>query len=633
MDQGPGLEDCLKLLKGERDEQRLVGLLMATKFCKGDDHASIIRVYDAVGVGFLDRLLKTGMGKGTISVKEGDNRDAYLQLSVTILAAFCRVPDIASSKEMVSKVPLILEILSKGLGLSFSEECYEILFLVSTASDDGPTILFESGGMNVLSSCMHALPDGSHSFELAMKLVQLMLGKLPLDVINMEYPSELSRVVAAIARQFALLHNALKFEALHLLSAILPSKNAALLHDALRSLLDDTWATYIRVGIVAVLQNRVAASEKLQALVLAESMMSILGEIWLVSQKNVPDIQCPVPVDKCLLLVLESSRVEVAVLLNDIAYLKFEASKSSSDTAGTILLRKRDLATAFSLIEKIIKLISNDTGSGANIISESTLTKVIAGLNETIGVVLEFLQDAKDHGDKKGDDLLASVRIIGSYLAEAPDACREKVQELLEYILSVEGEDEPSPFYSVRFMLPMLCQITMKVGGCKLLAKTRGYNVVVGCLVKLIGPDSQMVEDDGTIFLACDTVINFLLKREEIGVQLDVSSSACLLRALTYWAEDVNDPSIIMMSSSICSLIFDSTTEQSLLNGPDFEPSILNNLSRLIVRGLATCGQEMADDAKAEVDLHQILTAGYARWADRFPRIKQAVEMNQPMGY
>lgn len=53
------------------------------------------------------------MGKGTISSSGGDNRDAYLQLSVTVLAAFCRVPEIASSEDMVLKIPLILEILSK----------------------------------------------------------------------------------------------------------------------------------------------------------------------------------------------------------------------------------------------------------------------------------------------------------------------------------------------------------------------------------------------------------------------------------------------------------------------------------------------------------------------------------------
>lgn len=58
-------------------------------------------------------MLIKGMGKGTISSSGGENRDAYLQLSVTILAAFCRVPEIASSEDMVLRIPLILEVLSE----------------------------------------------------------------------------------------------------------------------------------------------------------------------------------------------------------------------------------------------------------------------------------------------------------------------------------------------------------------------------------------------------------------------------------------------------------------------------------------------------------------------------------------
>ncbi|KAF8393093.1 hypothetical protein HHK36_021334 [Tetracentron sinense] len=678
------MEDCLKLLKGERDEQRLAGLLLATKFCSGDDHASIRRVYEAVGVRFLDRLLRTGMGEGTTVVKEGDDCDAYLQLSVTVLSAFCRVPEIASSKDMVLKIPLVLEIMLKGSGPSFFEECYEFLFLVSTASEDGLTTLYESGGMTVLGSHMSTLPDGSHSLELAMRLVQVMLSKLPLDNIYTEHPSELSLMVAAIARQFAVLHNALKFEVLHLLSAILSSKYAGPLHDALRSMSNDVWAAYVRVGIVAILQNRVvsgirdlritmklvkdcpplldllhsgvsytaqkaigyvflnwssigalcyqreaveackggsflccknmagspwrmqASAEKLQALILAESMMSIRGESWLIDQINLPELQDPIPVDRCLLLVLESSRVEVSVLLNELAYLKYEASKSSSATSETILLKQRNLAVAFSLLEKIIKLISNVSGDEGILISESTSIKVINGLNETIGVVLEYLQDAKDHGQRKGDDLLASVRIIGSYLAETPFASKKEVGELLEYILSIEGEDEPSPFHSICFLLPMLCQITMEIEGCKVLASFGGHKVVIilviqqytefvqqvmECLIKLIGLNGQMVEDDGTIFLACDTIMNFLLKREEIQVRLDESDFVHLLGALAYWTEDINDPSVIMMASSICSLIFDSTSEESFLKYPEFDRNTLNSMSRLIVRSLATCEQ------------------------------------------
>lgn len=119
------MEECLKLLKGERDEQRLAGLLVVTKLCKAEDHSSLRRVYDAVGTRFLDRLLRTGMGKAAATTGNGhnnnnDNRDAYLRLSVTVLAAFCRVPEIASSEDMVSKIPLVLEVMSTQYACSFS---------------------------------------------------------------------------------------------------------------------------------------------------------------------------------------------------------------------------------------------------------------------------------------------------------------------------------------------------------------------------------------------------------------------------------------------------------------------------------------------------------------------------------
>lgn len=61
---------------------------------------------------------------------------------------------------------------------------------------------------------------------------------------------------------------------------------------------------------------------------------------------------------RCTLLVLESSRVEIAVLLNDLAYLKYEKIKDSLD-AESVLLKQRNLGIAFSLVEKTIKLISS----------------------------------------------------------------------------------------------------------------------------------------------------------------------------------------------------------------------------------------------------------------------------------
>ncbi|XP_031279769.1 neurochondrin [Pistacia vera] len=642
--QSPSLEDCLKLLKGERDEQRLAGLLLVTKFCKGDDVGSLRKVYDAVGVRFLDRLLRTGLGKGTNSSSSvGVNRDAYLQLSLvnqrcfyhrtrfelfsslTVLAAFCRVPEIASSEDMVAKIPFIVEIMSKEAGASVIEECFEFLYLVTAATGDGVTTLFECGGMRVLVSQMSTLPDGSHSMEVAIKLVQLMLSKLSLEIIMNDHLSELSMMAVTIARQFAMLHNALKFESLHLLSAILSSHYSAPLHAALRLMPDRIWSMYMYVGIVAILQNRVAPAEKLQALILAESMVSIMGEEWLISKIELPDIQDSIPVDRCLLLVLESSRVEIAVLLNELAYLKYEAPKNTSTTSENFVLKQRNVAVAFSLVEKIIKLISNIGENEGDLINENTFTKVINGLNETIGVVLEYLQDAKEHGQTKGNDLLASVRLVGSYLAETPVACKEKVRELLQYMLMIEGEDEPSPFYSICFLLPMLCQTTMEIEGCKALASSGGYKAVVECLIKLIGPGCNEVENNSCIFLACDTILNLLLKKEQVQFPVD-ESMLHLLKALAYRTDNTDDTSVIMMASSICALIFDMTSEEALVKNPNFDNNSLNSLSRLIARSLASWGQDKSDAAKADMDLLEIVTAGYSRWAHRFPHIREAVE-------
>lgn len=66
---------------------------------------------------------------------------------------------------------------------------------------------------------------------------------------------------------------------------------------------------------------------------------------------------------RCLLLVLEQSRVEIAVLLNELAYLKYEAPLDTSATAEAIFLKRHNVADAYSLVERIIKLISNVEGN------------------------------------------------------------------------------------------------------------------------------------------------------------------------------------------------------------------------------------------------------------------------------
>ncbi|PHT36790.1 hypothetical protein CQW23_24490 [Capsicum baccatum] len=120
--------------------------------------------------------------------------------------------------------------------------------------------------------------------------------------------------------------------------------------------------------------------------------------------------------------------------------------------------------------------------------------------------------------------------------AEAPDAYKDKVTELLAYMLAIEGEDELRSFYSICFLLPMLCQVTLTTGGCKILASSGAFREVVGYLIALIEQNNYTSEDNVSIFLACDSILNHLLKWEQIKFPLDDPSFIRLLVALSHWA-------------------------------------------------------------------------------------------------
>lgn len=122
-------------------------------------------------------------------------------------------------------------------------------------------------------------------------------------------------------------------------------------------------------------------------------------------------------------------------------------------------------------------------------------------------------------------------------------------------------------------------------------------------------------------FLACDTILNLLLKREQIRLQLDDSYFIRLLGVLSSWAEDAVDCSSTMMASSICALILDSTSEAALQCHPHFNRNNLISLSRLMRRSMAASYSK-----DTEADLLQIVISGYSRWADRYPHIKAAVD-------
>jgi hypothetical protein len=164
----------------------------------------------------------------------------------------------------------------------------------------------------------------------------------------------------------------------------------------------------------------------------------------------------------------------------------------------------------------------------------------------------------------------------------------------------------------------------MKVEGCKSLASCGGgLKAALDCLVKLIGSKRYLMEDSSCVFLACDTIMNLLLNKDKVQLMLDESDFVDVLKALAYWSENTNDMSSMMMASSICSLIFDYTSEEALLNHPNFNHGTLSSLYQLI----ATCMASSEQDMDTDMDLSEIIYAGFYRWAHRYPCIREAIKI------
>ncbi|KAL6134499.1 hypothetical protein ACLB2K_066730 [Fragaria x ananassa] len=229
----PRVHDCLKLLKSATNHQRLAGLDLVTQFRKANDLSSLHTIYHALPPHFLHQLLR----------------------SATALASFCRIP---KSPPQTTSSPR---------SHSYSNS--------SQPSDKGATTLFNSAGfIKSLASYIQILPE-----LVAIKLVQGLLSKVVfLDV----YAAELAVIEATLARHFALLHNAAKFDALRLLSGILSSwkMNSPRLHDSLRVLSDRKWQNYMRDGVVDVCKTVLEPLRRWRRL----AMVRIFGEGWLIGE-------------------------------------------------------------------------------------------------------------------------------------------------------------------------------------------------------------------------------------------------------------------------------------------------------------------------------------------------------------
>lgn len=612
-DSAGGLENCLKFLKGNSDEQRLVGLLLATKYVQGDDKSSILQIFNAIGVQFINRLLKSGLHGAT------EQEEAYVQLATSVLSAFCRVPELAALDDLIEKIPTLLEILKRGSKDTILADCLECLLGIASASEKGIFALGKAGAFSVLMNCLTNSHSGSDYFRSSLKLIQMLLS---VNVSGQEIVGLAASFISSIQVLAALLsreQGSLKLDILLLLRTLCTPERLL----QICAPKEGNWLNVMRNSIGQILQSQSAVEEKSQALELTKSVVEYIGSVWLLGPMTLPGESEKMPLDRFFLLLVETLRVETLFLLNEVARSRFDTEISKACRSNTLLKQQQLLATCYFLLESVINITIEE--EDIERLSDVALRRTVSVLNETITTVIDFLKEAKRQNITKGDDILASARLFSRYLADAPLLQKDLSKEflsMLKYLCTITSDFEESPFLVTQFLLPPVCEITREKEGCKAVVSWGGHKQVISFMLKAIADEGV---PSGLVVKAGDIILNVLQKENRLTEYYGAMDFFPLLSALPSWADSMNRCMEISMAACICALILDLTSEEVLLQCTSNH--VLPNVCSLLLKVLGYVQRlEISPEHNEEEDLWEIALSTCMGLVDRYPSLKESIK-------
>ncbi|MCO5553777.1 hypothetical protein L7F22_007303 [Adiantum nelumboides] len=612
-DSAAGLENCLNFLKGNSDEQRLVGLLLATKYVKGDEKSSVIQIFDADGIQFINRLLKSGIHGTT------EQEEAYLQLAISVLSAFCRVPELAASDEITEKIPTLLEVLKKRPKATILTDCLECLIGIASASDQGQFSLKKAGALPMLLDCLATFKSGPDCFIASVKLIQMLMSAHVSEEEIAESAASILSTIIAFAELLSHEQESLKLDILLLLQSLCTPEILVQIHAPK----EGRWLSVMRNSIGQVLRSQRAVEQKFLALELAKSIVEYTGSVWLLGSLSFPGESKEMPLDRFFLLLVETLRVESLVLLNEVARSRFQTEILKACSSNDLIKKQHLLATCYFLLESVINVTVEE--DDIERLSDVALRRTVSVLNEIINTVIEFLQEGKRQNTTKGDDLLASARLLGRYLADAPSHQRTISKQfllLLNYLFTITSDIEESPFLVTQFLLPAICEITREKDGCEAFISQGGHKQVIAFMLKAVAKEGVT---SGLLVKAADVILNVLQKENQFIQHYGAKDFFPLLSALPSWAVSTNRRMEISMAAAICALILDLTSEEvvSQLTFSQVLPNVYNLL--LKVQGYSQMNETSLEDNEDE-DLWEITLSACKGLEGRYPSFRDLIQ-------
>lgn len=457
------VKKCIEILKGAKnDTQKFAALFMVTKLVKGKDCNSNAKkaLFEAIGFKFLKKLLTSD------SVEDDCPPSVYKSVALSILTCFCNEPELATHPDMLTNIPVFLDIVQTSDNDDYDDnliiisEAYTCLQCIAE-HEAGQKALIDVGAIAKMSEIYsHQSFQTDEALNILVKLVSTYG---PSAWGN--DPKPFHALVNKIALDFATDQSERKFELATILCHLLNSCNKSIV---VPTASEETWPMSIYKALNDILTSKIVKNQRDPALKLAGNVVDILGIEWTLNDEENPK--------KFFLLLLQLCAIEVRMQLDDRSFKQAFANA--------------ELVTAcFIVLECSINYLTADQIELEQKEKQSVYTSLKGAFNAVVSVLTKVSNDK--NRDKLPDlekaFVCAMLRVLFAWITQETTAMRDQVYALLPLAFSLANdsfhayrtrrltektktEEKPAgtntPLVAqtdlLRLMLPALCHLVVE---------------------------------------------------------------------------------------------------------------------------------------------------------------------------
>ncbi|KAG5673909.1 hypothetical protein PVAND_003910 [Polypedilum vanderplanki] len=465
------IKQCAAILKSAKnDTEKFAALFMVTKLVKSKDctQAGKRVLFEAIGFDFLKKLLTSD------DVPDDCPALVYKSVALSILTCFCQDENLATHPDMISSIPVFLEIVQTADdsdSLIVVSEAYSCLQSIA-AYEKGREALLKVAGLTKWSEIY--LQQSFQTDEALNILVTLAnnFGPTAWD----SDPKAFHDLLQRLSLDFQSDTTERKFELCDILTSLIFSCR----HDLIRKSAEgEMWPESLYKGISDILKSRITKNQRDPTLKLTAQVIELLGIEWTLQETEDPK--------KFFLLLLQLAAIEVRMQMDN---KSFNQSVSNADL----------ITSCFLILEHSLNFMASDQIDFEQKEKQQTYTALKGAFTAVLGVLTKLTNDkiSENLDGKNKIFTCAMIRVLSAWLSQETSAMRTQVYKILPFILKLSNKtfyefrqfyldnkdkesfnyDLDAPIDVLRVFLPALCHLVVEDEGRKIFLKSKEEDVL-----------------------------------------------------------------------------------------------------------------------------------------------------------